>query len=626
MKLLRFSFNNIFALGKGEVLLDSRGLVLVTGHNEDDGGANGAGKSSLANKGIIWTLYGQTTGGLKADTVINRHGKKSGWGQITYIGNDNKEYTIRRERPAKLQLFQEENDLSTKKAIETQKLIDQSLGRDFATFSQTEVFGQGRLLGYASLQPSEQKKVLEQILPIETLDQWSEEAREQAKVIKEQLDKVKQASAVEESKFKTLQSQATSLKNEQLLWSQDHQQKIQALQKALQAEEFRIHGDVAKVKEYTDLINALTIPTQDELDVLTEQDKYASIDCDAAKISCEKALIAEQQWQDAVWKHKIELGHLPKDEKICPTCNRELDPDVYTKLQEDRQKIEILCVEADFNWAQSRQVTEQYTENHSTIAVARDKVVNIRIALVNMVERARQLEDLRTAHQNKIQSQVPQLQARLDELNLLTNPYIESLDKLSIQVKTQGQLWTDVTKNVTLLEQEHKDLTYWQMAYGKDIKLKLFSATCPYLDHATTNHLRQLDNAQLHVQFSTVKLLASGEGKDDFNVRCWSDHGGEGFDSLSGGEQQMVSFAIGRALADVARMQIIGESQFQILDEPFSMLDARNSEAIVNYLHKDKEEGTVLLISNEDHLKGLINERIHVVKKNGIAEVEKGII
>jgi DNA repair exonuclease SbcCD ATPase subunit len=153
------------------------------------------------------------------------------------------------------------------------------------------------------------------------------------------------------------------------------------------------------------------------------------------------------------------------------------------------------------------------------------------------------------------------------------------------------------------------------------MKLKLFASACPYLDQATSDHLKALDNAHLHVQFSTVKLLSSGDAKEDFNVRCWNDTGGEGFDSLSGGEQQIVSFAIGRALADLARTQTTGEYQFQILDEPFSMLDERNSENIVNYLKENIKAGTVLLISNEDQLKGLILNRINVIKKNGISEV-----
>jgi DNA repair exonuclease SbcCD ATPase subunit len=171
MKLLSFTWNNIFSLGKGSLCLDDRGLTLVTGFSEDEGSSNGAGKSSLANKAILWVLYGQTAGGLRADAIVNRHGKKSGWGEIAFHADDGTLYTVRRARPAKLTLMREDTDISAKKATETQLLIDQALGQSFQTFIQANMFGQGRTLSYASLPGAEQKKVLEQILPIQTLDQ-----------------------------------------------------------------------------------------------------------------------------------------------------------------------------------------------------------------------------------------------------------------------------------------------------------------------------------------------------------------------------------------------------------------------------------------------------------------------
>ena len=217
-----------------------------------------------------------------------------------------------------------------------------------------------------------------------------------------------------------------------------------------------------------------------------------------------------------------------------------------------------------------------------------------------------------------------QLKTTLDGLMLEANPYRELADNASKDLKIQRADVSKARVHAESLEQEHVDLQYWQRVFSKDMKLKLFESACPFLDQATTRHLKDLENQQLHVQFSTVKILSTGEGKEDFNVRCWNDTGGEGFDSLSGGEQQMVSFAIGRALADLARSQTTGASEFQILDEPFSMLDERNSEAIVNYLKKSMKDGTVLLVSNEDQLKGLITNRINVVKKNGISEVNDG--
>ena len=85
----------------------------------------------------------------------------------------------------------------------------------------------------------------------------------------------------------------------------------------------------------------------------------------------------------------------------------------------------------------------------------------------------------------------------------------------------------------------------------------------------------------------------------------------------------MVSFAIGLSLADLASRVGGAESGFLILDEPFSELDARNAEAVIAYLTAEVENGrdTIMLISNEESLKGLIHNRIHVIKSGGISNV-----
>jgi DNA repair exonuclease SbcCD ATPase subunit len=94
MKLIRLKVKNLFSLGQVDISLQGRGLTLVTGYSEDDGNANGAGKSSLANKAIIWTLYGTTTHGLRADNVLNRWRGKKAEGQIDFEGVDLQTYLL----------------------------------------------------------------------------------------------------------------------------------------------------------------------------------------------------------------------------------------------------------------------------------------------------------------------------------------------------------------------------------------------------------------------------------------------------------------------------------------------------------------------------------------------------
>jgi len=623
MILLDFSWENIFSLSKGRCDLADRGLCLVTGENQDEGGGNGAGKSSFASKGIMWTLYGQTPGGIKADDVINRHTKKkSGWGSVTFMSNGD-EYTVKRYRPAKLRLWKGPDEITAKKVTTTQEMIDQALGRDFKTFLQTEMFGQGRTLSYAALGAAEQKRVLEQILPIQTLDEWAEEAKDKAGKVKVLLDKANVAVEVESSKLATLQRQYENMKQTMNDWTERNEQAIINKRHELDKYSGQIRKAKSRIEQIDTNLGQIIRPAPIEVAEMRKKIEAAKLDTDAGTLQYTEAQNVYQQWRGRF----IHLqGSLPvKIEALnCPTCNRPWDEEFVNKHNEKYDQHFMSMKEAEVTAKHAEEVAETYHHHMLGLDI---RCMELKNRLQEMEQEEKKFTDLmmeRHKQETFLSGEPTSIKLEIDTLMMGTNPHRDTVDDLSKDLKTQRAEVTKVKINAETFEQEHKDLLYWQKAYSKDIKVKLFAAACPYLDQAATEHLKALNNERLHVQFSTVKILSTGDTKEDFNVRCWNDTGGEGFDSLSGGEQQMVSFAIGRALADLARTQTSGASEFQIMDEPFSMLDERNSEAIVNYLKNEVTKGTILLISNEDHLKGLITNRITVIKKNGISEVKDG--
>ena len=151
----------------------------------------------------------------------------------------------------------------------------------------------------------------------------------------------------------------------------------------------------------------------------------------------------------------------------------------------------------------------------------------------------------------------------------------------------------------------------------------LLQKVCPYLDQQTAKHLQGLGNSQLQVSFSTAKLLKSDEEISQFNVTVSSKTGGSVYKSLSGGEKELVSLAVGLALADLAETQVEGKSKFLILDEPLNYLGPNNAERVVTYLTSEltKHRETILFISNDENLKALVPNRIHVEKMDGISYV-----
>jgi DNA repair exonuclease SbcCD ATPase subunit len=175
-----------------------------------------------------------------------------------------------------------------------------------------------------------------------------------------------------------------------------------------------------------------------------------------------------------------------------------------------------------------------------------------------------------------------------------------------------------------LLQEEIRrdNYRFWQKAFGTDIKTLLFEQVCPFLEQKTNQYLRDLQNGQLKVKFSTSKVLKSGDERDQFCVTAASDTGSTVFELFSGAEQQLTSFAVGMALSDLAGMQTEGASSFMILDEPFLYQSPENCERIITFITQHLgDKSTILLISNEDSLVNLVPNRVHVVKNKGVTSI-----
>ena len=153
----------------------------------------------------------------------------------------------------------------------------------------------------------------------------------------------------------------------------------------------------------------------------------------------------------------------------------------------------------------------------------------------------------------------------------------------------------------------------------------MLSAICPILEAKTSWHLKKLNNPQIKAEFSTVKYLSTGEIKEDFSVRVSSETGGGTYGLLSGGEKQIVNFAVGLALADIAELSSSSRNSLLILDEPFVQLGPKNCQSIVDYLNElTNTKETILLISNEATLQSLIPNQIRVEKSGGISRITIG--
>lgn len=619
MKLLNLKASRLFSIDSAALNLDHQGLVLVTGKN-------GSGKSTLANKSIIWTLFGSTAGGTRGDEVINRHiDLGTAYGEVTFESHEGEVYCVYRARPTKLTLLKQNTvddkwtDISAKTQADTQLMINDLLGRNLQSFLQTDFFGQGRDRSFLALTSAQQTEVLERIFPINDLNTWSALAKEEKKHIDNVTSNFESSVTYHNGQLSSMLQILGHLTSQRRAYELKKQERIDLMNEELksvtehneniQTEVNYIKGKLAQEETLERLQEQLAAMEQNGETILNQLKKEED-DLVQAKIKQERLREQENNLLDRIH---------PVPDEACPTCGSEISTEMHeqilavqhhlkgelhttrAKLKEQDARVATLTTQTDWS-NQNRQL--------KTTAIAS---VKTRIEYVK--EKQQRLKELSSEIKDE-----EVVRARLIELEAEDNPYEAERDRTNVTVCYLRESITTCEEMLAQTQMEANHLHFWQNAFGKDFKYFLLERACPFLESRTAYHLDALENSQLKVKFSIVKENKAGEEKICFNTHVHSEEGGDGFDSLSGGEQAMSSFAVGMALADLAETQVKGNSHFLILDEPFMSLDERNCEALVNYLNNElsSKRETILLISNEENLKSLIANRIHVEKKEGI--------
>jgi len=239
MRFLRLKIDNAFVIDKAEIELDKQGLVLVTGESED-GGSNGSGKSSLCTKALIWGLFGRTPDGEKGDDVINKNtGRTSTTVEVHFEEQTDHLKVVRTRNPNTLRFFILDNegwqDVSNRLEHETQKAIEATIGRSFASFVQTDFFGQGKgAVPFPLLSPKDQRDILENILPIHMLEMWRSHAETSRKELEKEITTTDNGIIINEKVMEGTKQTIDSLENSEKNWNINQQSKILNLKKIIE--------------------------------------------------------------------------------------------------------------------------------------------------------------------------------------------------------------------------------------------------------------------------------------------------------------------------------------------------------------------------------------------------------
>ena len=598
MQLMHLKAHNVFSIGTIELDLKDRGLLLVTGWSYDDNNGNMAGKSSLARNAVVWGMYGKTVDGVRADAVINTSIKNAKHCGVTlhFEGVDGKTYRIYRARkPNSLVLSvaityevgsgnEIWHDLSKRNERDTQELINSLLGRDHATFIQSDFFGQGRERSFLALPGSEQRAVIEEILPLNSLESWSAIANKAWRASRKKVEEAALNFRLQDERVSMARTHLSGLESQETSWDTDNTVQCSQAQHKLNKVQLMSSGVESEIKA---LQTRLPLgKTETLLSKYYHEEKACTVEISGLGYKIDSLTSA--------------IDKRTARPEVCSECERPYPTD---KVAHNEIAITNDKAERD-TMIQKRGQEEALLYNAQ--------------AQIGICKEVRELEERVRSHQGEA-ALVHTLKLLKQAINPFKNLVKTSRDNLEKE-RLIGAEYRDIREAESNIL-AHYD--FWDNAFRHDLKTLLFHQVCPFLEAKANGYLADLNNAQIKVSFSTTKVMKSGDEKDEFCVTAASSTGSTTFELFSGAERQLTSFAVGMALSDLAALQTSGASKFMILDEPFLYQSPENCENLVTFItQKLGDKATILLISNEDNLVNLIPNRVKVVKRNGVSSLE----
>ena len=196
MNIIQLQIRRFMAMGEADLNLDKKGLVLISGVNEDDSSAasNGARKSTVADA-MSWALYGNTARGESGDNIVNKTVGKNTYVRVSF--EDSGEfYSITRYRKhskgknrVQVQHLKDESQmqvdpweaegttLTLGTDALTQVLIDRLVGCSASVFNSVVYLGQESMPNLPAMTDKNLKELVEEAAGITILQDALKEAR-----------------------------------------------------------------------------------------------------------------------------------------------------------------------------------------------------------------------------------------------------------------------------------------------------------------------------------------------------------------------------------------------------------------------------------------------------------------
>jgi DNA repair exonuclease SbcCD ATPase subunit len=155
------------------------------------------------------------------------------------------------------------------------------------------------------------------------------------------------------------------------------------------------------------------------------------------------------------------------------------------------------------------------------------------------------------------------------------------------------------------------------------VKNLLLSTVTPFLNERANIYMDQLSRSTASIRIKTQKAKKGGGFSEKLDFRVTYNNAGSLYGGKSGGEKRRADLAILFAFADLAATRALAPIELRLLDEIFENLDALGCEQVMELLHEYivPRAKTVLIVTHNETFQSLFEQRITVVKENGVSRI-----
>lgn len=635
VKFTKVEMKNFMAIKEATLNLDNRGLVLIEGENKTNESfqSNGASKSSLISS-ITYSLYGRTEKGLKADDVVNNKTKKNTSVKLYFtVGEDNyriERYRKDKENKNKVKLFVNDKDITGSTNDVTDKQIQELFGIDFNTYLNSIIYGQGDIPMFSQATDKGKKEILESITKTDVYKNAQEVAKEKQKeteskqsTLEQEIEKIGYQIEVKEQQYNKELNYFNEVKEKQ----EEEQKYIEEQIKYITYQKQEYQKEIDRLKKQIPEVN---------LDEYVYTDQYYECKSSIEKLQQAKEEKVKPKKEEILdMQRAIEYNTLMTRDSLekldtndtCPVCGSPIDNSHKVKEQESMNKT------IEKNNQELSTYKEAYTE-----LLSKEDIIDSKIKELQDIMQQEELQKLELDKQNKekLQNQqvyynnISETEREMNSLQYPTpNDYSYVIEPNEEQHEKEiKELQKTIDKNKQdIVQLESKKQRYKEAIdafSNKGIRSVVLDFITPFLNEKANEYLQVLSGSGIEIEFQTQVENAKGELTDKFDVLVKNEKGGSSYKSNSAGEQKRIDIAISFAIQDLIMSKEDISTNIALYDEVFDGLDSIGCENVVKLLKdRTKKVSTIFVITHNTELKSLFEQRIKIIKEEGISKLEE---